>query len=539
MFLSYTPNITCKKHIRVCNLGAEERGIRKMEATLKTDAIAYLRPVVETSFTQEETQEAIVPDTYPDMAHVLDVSGKVIVKSKEADLGRVSLSGTILVNVLYQAEEGEGVYSLDIPIPFTGGLDAEEITDETKVHLQAALQSADARMINSRKILVRADLLVEVLGFEPSVFMSTTELEDDAGAALHVQRDELHINLVTAVHEKTFVLADDFPMPAGKPPAHEILKTRVRLVNEDVKHVGNKLIFKGYAGVSVLYKTEGTGEVFPADFTASFSQIMELEEEGAEKSFDLSFMLSNIYVETISTEGGGFGIELHLVAQAIEKAGFTPQFLADAYSTKYEVESHVTEQHLEHIDKREQITAELRESIEVTGGVMRVIDASVYLGKVHTGQEGGETKLNTAVFLSVLYVTEEGEIQGLTRRFETSSSFETRSNRIYQASALLAGDIQVLPGASGLEVRVPIEFCVASRQKLRFQAVERISWEAEHMRDIGALPSVVLYHAQGGESLWYMAKRYCSTQEQITLANNLEEGMVPYPGQLFIIPKAR
>jgi len=54
-----------------------------------------------------------------------------------------------------------------------------------------------------------------------------------------------------------------------------------------------------------------------------------------------------------------------------------------------------------------------------------------------------------------------------------------------------------------------------------------------------SLPSVVVFHAEGGESLWHLAKRYCSTEALIVAANGLGEDAVPYPGQLFIIPKAR
>ena len=510
-----------------------------MEAKLKTDAIAYLKSVVETSFTQEETQEAIVPDTYPDIARILDVEGKVLLKSKEADLGRVSLSGTVLVHVLYQAEDGAGVFSLDIPIPFTGGLDAEEITDETKVCLQAALQSCDARMINSRKVLIRADLLVEVLGFDPNVLSCSTELEDAQNAALHVQQDEQNVQLVTAVHEKTFVIADEFAMPAGKPMIGEILKSRVRFINEDIKYVGNKLIFKGYASISVLYKAEGTEEVFPADFTASFSQIMELEAEGTDKYFDMSFMLTNLFVEPANIESGGLSIELHLLAQAVEKASFVHRFLSDAYSTKFEVENHFAGGQLENIEHNETVATEIRESIELPHGVMRVIDANIFLGKVQLSQDDGKMSLHNSAFLTVLYLTEDGMTEGVTHHLEANASFDIRHRRTYHASAMLGGEIQVLPSANGLEVRIPLTYAISAKQKLSFQSVERISWEEEHMRDLSALPSVVLYHAEGGESLWYMAKRYCSTSEQIMLANAVDETVVPYPGQLFIIPKAR
>ncbi|MCL2369022.1 MAG: DUF3794 domain-containing protein, partial [Oscillospiraceae bacterium] len=97
-----------------------------MEAKLKTEEIEYLRLVLDTSFTQEETAETIVPDAYPDMDRVVDVEGNITLKSKEAGSGRVSVSGAVAVSVVYAPEGEGGLRCLELNLPFTAGLDAAE-----------------------------------------------------------------------------------------------------------------------------------------------------------------------------------------------------------------------------------------------------------------------------------------------------------------------------------------------------------------------------------------------------------------------------
>ena len=189
-----------------------------MEARLKTDSIEYLRAILDTSFGQEETSEAIVPDAYPDMEAIVDVEGNIILRSKEAGAGRVVVSGSVAVSVVYLPEGEESLRSLELNLPFTAGHDWAEITDNTQTTLTVRLGSIDAKMINSRKVLVRADLLVEVKGYEPASMSCTTELADDAEAGLHIRRETLEQSFVSQVREKTFVLADEFRShPADRP----------------------------------------------------------------------------------------------------------------------------------------------------------------------------------------------------------------------------------------------------------------------------------------------------------------------------------
>ena len=510
-----------------------------MEAKWKTDSIEYLRAVLDASFTQEETSEAIVPDACPDMEAIVDVEGNITLRSKEASAGRVVVSGAVAVSVVYRPEGEEGLRSLELSVPFTAGYDWAEITDNTQTTVTARLGSIDARMINSRKVLVRADVLVEARGYEPAFMGVAAALEDEAELGIHVRREEMEQSFVSQVREKTFSLSDAFPLPAGRPPIGQILKSRIRFSTDDVKNVGNKLIFKGEARIHLMYTAQNTHEPRVLDFTAGFSQIMELEGEGEGAHYELHLMLTHVYLESGAAEHGAIELELHMVAQAVEKQTRTLRYISDAYSTRFDLDIQWTEHMLESLESGEMLGTEVRESIELPTAVIRVVDGSAYTGRVQISQEDGKQVLRASVFCSVIYVTEEGKLAGLNRRFEAQTELDLRQGYTYTAVARVGGDVQVVPTSEGMELRVAVTFIARPCRKLRFAAIDGISWDETAPRDLASLPSVVVFHAIGGESLWDLARRYCSTETQIAAANGLGEDAVPYPGQLFIIPKAR
>ena len=510
-----------------------------MEAKLRTDTITYLKHVLDTSISQEETMESIVPDAYPDIQAIVDVGGNVTLRAKEAGAGRVSLNGMIAASVLYLPEGEDGLRSINLSIPFTTGCDAAAVTDETEVTVTVKLAGIDARVINSRKVLVRADVLAEVRGYVWDSMVGTTDIDGHEDAGIRLRQEGAELSFITQIREKTFVVAEEFALPPGRASMGGILKSRVRLEEEDVKNVGNKLIFKGIADIRVLYAAHQTAEPHVAEFTAGFSQIIELDGEGDGAQYEIALALTNVYVEADTSEGGGVSAELHIIAQVVEKRMQVIPYIADAYSTRFELETKHIEHHLESCDAHLDLSTELRETIDVPVGVVRIVDHCVKTGRVQINQEGGRIIFRTPVNVSVIYMTEEGRLSGAHRRFEAVAEMDVMPHVSYGAMVRAVEDAQIMPTGDGMELRVSIVFAVRPCRKVRFATVGEIAWDEESPRDLAALPSIVVYTADGGESLWHLAKRYCSTEELILSANAIAEENAPYPGQLFIIPKAR
>lgn len=90
-----------------------------MELELKKACFDAYEAAGELTLTQEETAETIVPDYCPDIARIIETTGKVFLHSREMRDGRAEISGTVRVTVLYTPEGEGGIRTLEFAMPFT------------------------------------------------------------------------------------------------------------------------------------------------------------------------------------------------------------------------------------------------------------------------------------------------------------------------------------------------------------------------------------------------------------------------------------
>ncbi|NLA87207.1 MAG: DUF3794 domain-containing protein, partial [Clostridiales bacterium] len=313
-----------------------------MDIYLNKEKINYVKNVLSASLPHEETMEMIVPDALPDILRIVDTDAVVFLRSKATDNGRVTVSGVAAATIIYAPEEESGVRKMDMEIPFTTSANDGEITQNTRVTAGISVVSADASMINPRKIVVRLDLLTDIDCFNDADLLISSGMDDDNDAGIEMLTDNLDILTTTGVKEKTFVISDELSVPASNPPVGEILKYRVNLMPEDTKVVGSKLILRGNSNISLLYNPAGGGEMTKADFSTEFSQIIELDTPDGDGSFNINLMLTNAYFDAEQSphnpDGRTVIMEVHAVAQCVASERKQITYISDLYSTKFQLE---------------------------------------------------------------------------------------------------------------------------------------------------------------------------------------------------------
>ena len=100
-----------------------------MELELKKAGFDTYEIGGELTLTQEETAETIVPDYCPDIARIIETTGKVFLHSREMRDGRAEISGTVRVTVLYTPEGEGGIRTLEFAMPFTVETDGRSLPD--------------------------------------------------------------------------------------------------------------------------------------------------------------------------------------------------------------------------------------------------------------------------------------------------------------------------------------------------------------------------------------------------------------------------
>lgn len=129
----------------------------------------------------ELTQEVRLRDGMPDIGRVLSSWGQVLLRSKEWQGNLVTVSGGVMVWVLYAPEDGTPPRCMDTWVPFQLKWEVDETNGDGPICVYPLLRFVDSRSIAARKLMVRTGVaaLGEMLSTAQVQIYHPEELPDD------------------------------------------------------------------------------------------------------------------------------------------------------------------------------------------------------------------------------------------------------------------------------------------------------------------------------------------------------------------------
>ena len=510
-----------------------------MELQFKKAGHDYYEPLRFTPFSCETMRENIVPDSCGDIARIVDTTGLVCLTNREltAD-GRFCASGSVEVSVLYIPEKEEGPRSLHFQIPFQcygegqGGAECEFLD------IQGELRSIDTRVLNPRKVLTRANLLLYPMGCRHVSLSVCTAMEEGEGVQL--LQEQRRTRVAAGVREKEFTFTEELPLSPGRGGAEEILSTRIDVRGTDSKLIGSKLVVKGLISASVLYR-EGGGRLSLLQQDLPFSQIIEGggfdEDCESEAAYRLLSVDCRVGSESSPEDAYTLTLELMMRTRVTVWRGEDVGFIADLYSTAAPVVCQTAQLELSEDSQRGTRRQNGRELLETGVAVRSVVDTEIGCGGAQLS--GGELKV--PVWARCLYLDENDVLGAVHREFTVSLPTDLPQEGeapACQAEAACHGDVIANIMPEGIELRFPLECALTTSFRRRYLCISGAE-TAEEEGDRAAAPSLILRKLGTGESLWSIAKQYRATREGILAVNELSDESQITPDRLLLIPKAR
>lgn len=96
-------------------------------------------------------------------------------------------------------------------LPFTVKLECAELCEDTQTLVRCCVRSADSRLINSRKVLLRVSVLVQADGYEPQT-QSMSVLKDPP-ACLQLKTQTYETNAPVELSERAFQVSEELNLP--------------------------------------------------------------------------------------------------------------------------------------------------------------------------------------------------------------------------------------------------------------------------------------------------------------------------------------
>lgn len=497
-----------------------------MEAKLKIADFDCYNKSFSCEQRKEECRDAVVPDTQPDIVEVLHCGGALLIRSKDVSAGRLCVEANIPATVLYRGENG-AVCTVEVNVPVFLSAEDESIGDASHAAASLKLLSLEARVLNPRKVMVRAEIASEMSCYEKGKFSYTEGLE--SGGHIHCHEMTQEISLVTTVTEKTFALTDEISVPPAADGAKGVIYAGCESVVDEVKCVGSKFIIKGRLK-SRLLLVNGDGELCHLEPSTDFSQIIDGGTAAAEGLCSVFLVPSGTYCHISPENEGRIGMEFNMVAQLVCHGDKKICCIDDAYSNSYAVEceySDITGQRLLSLGSYRE---SLRQLFETVRPVTEVLYSTASIGKA-VFDKG---RMLLPVTLSAICSGADGTWCE-RRRTELCFRLPASSGELFLKSAEI-NSCDVLPVPGGIEFRLDASAEICARISVSLRCLSSLSYDESCPLDNSDKPSLTLLRAGSGDDLWQLARENCSSVEAIVSVNGLEEAGEEWR-KLILIPK--
>lgn len=473
----------------------------------------------------------IVPDTMSDMAEVILDSGIIQLEPVKVQRERITVRGKLDFHVLYRKEEG-GLQALGGSIPFEEAINVPDLDEKDYVSVSWQLEDLNTEMIHSRKLGIKAIVTLEAKA--ESLYDTEAAVDvrgEDDEIHLQVRRERIPAAAIALRRKDTYRLKQDITLPGSKPVIERMLWTEMKLAGCQAKPLDGQIHLEGTLMVFALYEGGESGMVQWVEESIPFSGEVEMQGAAADMIPVIGLKLIHRDLEEKPDYDGemrelSVDAVIELDVRLYEEQEL--ELLQDLYATNREIVLDTGEAVFDRILTRNFGKCRVAEKVEMETDP-RVLQICHSSGSVKLdGMEVRENALAVDGVLEVklLYLTDEDArpVQAATRLVPFHYEAETpgiTEDSIWYLEPGLEQLTAVMAGGGQAELRGVITLDLFVLQPETRQIILQAQVHPVDTEKMKAMPGIVGYLVQPGDSLWDVAKRFHTTEKSILEANEL------------------
>ena len=479
--------------------------------------------------TEEETcsADAVVPDALGDIGAIVVTEGTFCLWNLDFSDKSAQIEGSVAADVVY-AEEGGALRSFPVELPVKVRISGETLSPDVRPWLRCTLTALDARAVNSRKVRVTARLSLCLRAYRETELALTDRIESDGGAVF-TRTETLCLQIPVSVEEKTFTVSETHRFASGQPEADRLLCHTETVLIDDVSTVGSRVIFQGRVCATVSYLQQGQMCPMVESFETQFSQMLDCPADTSPCLMHTSVNLTAAYLNvSAAADGAVLEAEYHLVAQTVCLADAEADCVTDAYCNTAELTL-----------ERETVpagTVQPGEPLRLTAEGTLACEAASLTVMSRRAVVCGLAEDGCDVLIRLLVTDAEQRVSCMEKRLHLP--LESADGVRLELLSVQPEEPAVTVTADGFLIRVAVTARTAALQESGFRQVTGVTVQ-ERVCPYASVPSLTIVR-WGGEDLWTLARRYCSSEQLIRETNGLtDDAAMVEPPQYLLIPKTQ
>lgn len=477
-----------------------------------------------------------VSEMKPDIDRVLQCTVRLNINDGVVTNDKVSVEGELKANILYvPLNDNKPIHNIWFVAPINEVINMNNITNGDNIDIKLSLEDIRCRVINSRKLNVKAIVEIKTCADERKDLRITSDVK--AQTELEKMYDTIKLCQLEQSKKESFKIKDELAIPAGKPNITELLWHDVTIQNSEMKLIEDKINLKGTLCIAALYlgeNAENSLEFVENELT--FNGLIDANGCNDSMIPDISVKIleDNLQIRPdLDGEERVLGVdvltELDIKVYNEEEVSV----LSDLYSLNSELDIVKQDVPYQQLLCKNQSQLTIKEAInmgEQEPDVMQVYYASGDVNVEHYDILDDSLLVEGTLFCKVMYVAADDSIP--INVYETTIPFEHSINAndikedsivnirpyINQIGCAMAGERE-------LEIRCSVNIDTTVFDKKNVPIITNIDESPLDYAKLKALPGIVGYIVKDNDNLWYIAKKYKTKVNSIKELNGIEDGI--------------
>ena len=496
-----------------------------MDYMLNREALAAGEVLYDGCQEQPVDLDISLPDYCPDIQRILKCQVYPRITGRNIMGDRLELEGTYSVKVFYLDAGGTALRCCENSSSFFAAITLKQPADGAHVSAFTRVEYINCRATSPRRLDIHGAFSVcaKVVGRTDSEVVCGIE-----GEEIEQKRQVMPYSRLAGFCGQQFPLEEVLELPASKPGADNILRTTAFASLQDSKTVAGKLMVKGEVTLKILYTSVLDETMLETmEYAIPFSQMLDGSDFTDDCLCEVRLQIAGLTIQVKNDYSG-------------DKTFFDVQItvVTDAYSKAYELEIGYQQKTLEQVVELLNDSAIQKSSIALEGaGISKVFDVWNELSAVTAAEQDGQIVYKGKFNVCILAANKENRPFYTERMidFEYAHPWGAEKPKgVKCTSWLYVAGISYRITGDGIEIKAELrlEAQVITQSSLKIISEIRADEDRPRARDTSAALSI--YYADPGESLWDIARAYCTSVDAIRQENNLAGEFVESRGMLLI-----
>lgn len=487
-----------------------------------------------------------VPDTKPDIKRIVVSEGELRVEDMKRVENYLKISGKLYFKVLYIADESEErMSSLEGTVPFEEMVYIEG-NEEGHFQMKEIKLDFSAVLVHSRKLGIKAVAELEILPSQTVDEEITVDVETES--PICKKKGKMEILTMTTNKRDTYRIKEEMQVPGTKENIGTLLWTDVKNRRLDTRLEQDMLAMSGELSVFIFYESMD-GKLDWVEKNVPYEGKVECFGADEEMFHHVEAKLDDISTDIRMDEDGEpriIGVEATLKLKIAIYREEQVEYLEDAYALDQkctitrepkQFEAMVMQNHSKFKIDEQIMAPELKDTM------LQICHSSARIQIEKTTRTDEGILIEGVLHLCILYVKQNDQVpfdiwQGMVPFVHIIECNEMSGEMEYDVCALMEQLVVSLLGNDELELKAVLAFHCLIRKPIHAETITGIGLEPFTKEEIENRPGIVGYIAKEGDTVWELAKRYCTTQESVREINELGD-KEPKEGDKLLIFKER